>query len=49
VESSCDCGNEPSGSIEYIELVASRVALGSIELVMDNDQFVIPKFFDGPL
>jgi hypothetical protein len=38
VESSCGCGNEPSGSIKCCEflvaqLVASRVVLSSIELV----------------
>jgi hypothetical protein len=30
-------------------MVASRVVLSSIELVMDNDELVIPKLFDVPL
>jgi hypothetical protein len=37
VESSCECGNEPSGSLEnyqvVTQLVLSRVVLSSIELV----------------
>jgi hypothetical protein len=44
VESSCECGNEPSGSVKHKEvfellqqLVASRVVLGSIELVSKLD------------
>jgi hypothetical protein len=50
VESSCELGNEPSGSIKYWEttvvtaqLVASRAVLSSTELVISTN-IVFPIF-----